>query len=61
MSLEFRGIPVNEHAHPGEPLLEELNTKTIYRLNEVIDTPVEIDKIKWIISYDRMGELIFNW
>lgn len=61
MSLKFHGIEVNQHAHPGEAVVRELENKTIYQLNEILDTNEEIEKIQWIISFNRGYSLNFDW
>jgi hypothetical protein len=52
MSLEFHGIPVNPHIHPGEAVVKELAGRTIYRLDAVLTAPEEIDKIEWIVTFN---------
>lgn len=63
MSLEFHGIPVNPHAHPGEAVLNELKEATIYRLDEVLNIPEELEKVKWLIGFNdkKEGELNIEW
>lgn len=61
MSLKFHGIPVNPHAHPGGALVNELAGRTIYRLDEVLNTPEELDKVQWVIKRCRISDLNFYW
>lgn len=63
MSLEFHGIPVNPHNHPGEAVLNELKEATIYRLDEVLNIPEELEKVKWLIGFNdkKEGELNIEW
>lgn len=63
MTLKFHGIPVNPHVHPGEAVLNELKEATIYRLDEVLNIPEELEKVKWLIGFNdkREGELNIEW
>lgn len=61
MSLEFQGIAVNPHAHPGEAIVKELEWRIIYQLNEILDTPNEIDKVEWILSFNYGYTLNIEW
>ncbi len=61
MSLEFHGISVNPNAHPGEALVKELATRTVYEVTEALDNPEEIDKVEWIVGFNSGYTINFDW
>lgn len=63
MTLKFHGIPVNPRVHPGEDIMKELAGRTIYRLDEVLNSPEELEKVKWLIGFNdvKEGQLNIEW
>lgn len=37
MGLEFHGIEVNEQIHPGTDVVHELEKRTLYRVDRILD------------------------
>lgn len=51
MSLEFHGIAVNEQIHPSADVVRELEKRTLYRVDEILNLE-QLDSVEWVISYN---------
>ena len=61
MSLSFHGVPVNPDRNPGEPLVRELEKKTLFKLQRALSDVAEIQKIDWVIGFNLANQLNFEW